>query len=350
MSDFFGQDDDLTYWESMGQTDGTQPQEAAPAEASADTAVTEDVVQEAPTDTVETAAEETQEQQQQRLRDEKGRFAKAQEETPAEAVDPELEAFLAKYGGDAQKALRGAAEQAKLMGRQAQELGEYRAYIEQIQAQQAQAQQPQQQYVAPDALAEWAQSLPPTSLPMVVQQAYQQGNQAAADAALAELGEYDRTAARQLDRWMIQQDFLRTQQQAQQVQTQTQSEWDRAAEQFAQQVPDLTKFAPQMMELAGLPENADILRLIESGSPTARITALRLLYNEARGRETATLNSSAMEIVQQQRDDADAAAAAAQVVSAATTKPMPAGKSAADRIGDEWTAIEQPLKDGWNIG
>src|SRR5215468_11019651 len=50
------------------------------------------------------------------------------------AEDPEVRAFLAKYGDDPQKALKGAAELSRLLGRQARDLTKAQEQVQQLQS------------------------------------------------------------------------------------------------------------------------------------------------------------------------------------------------------------------------
>lgn len=66
------------------------------------------------------------------------------EETPEEPeTDPVLAEYLAKYGNDPEKALKAAANQTDLIGRQGAELGELRSQIEQLRQQVATPPTPQ---------------------------------------------------------------------------------------------------------------------------------------------------------------------------------------------------------------
>jgi hypothetical protein len=62
------------------------------------------------------------------------------EEEAEPGEDPEIKAFLAKYQGDTEKALRGGAELQRLLGRQGQELSQLREANAQLQALLAEAQ------------------------------------------------------------------------------------------------------------------------------------------------------------------------------------------------------------------
>lgn len=134
---------------SDAEVDAAFAKAFAPAEA--DTAEPTDEV----TPGEEPAAEE-ETQQEGPPRNEKGQFApyeeqETEEEPAAPAAEPEegdeVSQFLAKYGGDPEKALRGALELQKLQGRQSDELGQLRQTVQELQ-QRLETPQPQpQQYV-----------------------------------------------------------------------------------------------------------------------------------------------------------------------------------------------------------
>lgn len=100
---------------------------------------------EAQTDEV-TPGEEPAAEEEGQHRDELGRFARAEEgeEEQQEGEDPVLAEFLSKYDGDPEKALKAAAHQANLLGRQGDELGQLRSELQQLREglQTSQVQQP----------------------------------------------------------------------------------------------------------------------------------------------------------------------------------------------------------------
>ena len=130
-----GGDDSVTdeaFAEAFRRADGVTPEEPSD-EATPDE---------------ESAADEEIEGQP---RDEQGRFTRTQpevtdledqqaehdqeldeQEQPEDEGDPEVAAFLAKYGNDPDKALRAAVELSKLQGRQGDELGQLRQTVEDL--------------------------------------------------------------------------------------------------------------------------------------------------------------------------------------------------------------------------
>jgi len=141
--------------------EGQSGVEAKLAEAGADQ-VRRHSFDEAP-EVTEAAPEGTPAEETQRARDEQGRFA-AQEQPEAQAPEdvveevavdnegnPDVAKFLAKYGGDVDKALEGAVNLQRQSGQQSNELGELRQLVSELgtlnQNISAAQNQPQQQYV-----------------------------------------------------------------------------------------------------------------------------------------------------------------------------------------------------------
>jgi hypothetical protein len=125
-------------------------------------------------------------------RDEQGRFAAAEqpeaeapgnvaEENQAEAVeaDPAVANFLAKYGGDVDKALQGAVNLQRKAGEQSNELGELRRMVDELSQlrESIQAnQQPQQQYLD-QGTVDWFDQQVMSNPQGALEWARQQGNQ-----------------------------------------------------------------------------------------------------------------------------------------------------------------------------
>jgi hypothetical protein len=119
---------------------------------------------------------------------ESGQFAPAPE-TPAPAPeadtstgeDPVLEAYLAKYGGDTAAALKAAANQADLIGRQGNELGQTRQELAKLQGQLETLMALQQ---APSAPARSDEQVEEYAVETAVSQGYFQGATALANEAV----------------------------------------------------------------------------------------------------------------------------------------------------------------------
>lgn len=127
----------------IGGDDSATDEAFAEAFRRADGVTPEEPSDEATPDEQPAADEETEGQP----RDDEGRFARTtpevtdleeqqaaheQETAEADEADPEVSAFLAKYGNDPDKALRAAVELSKLQGRQGDELGQLRQELAQL--------------------------------------------------------------------------------------------------------------------------------------------------------------------------------------------------------------------------
>lgn len=348
MAELFETDDDLGFWENMGQEPG--PEAAAPETG---TTVVEAVADVAPADPADNAEEATTAPERPRNAD--GTFAKAEPDGTQEAVEEAQERLLAGNFKSAEDLERGYVELRQRFNERDAEVSELRQLREQFEQLREQMRPQPQQAPAVEQIQEQLYENPHAIIP-TIQQAHQAalaGDPNAAtvrDAALATLRELNGVEAERYSRWVATTEWQAAQQQTVQQQTQLDGAWQQAAAEFAQSAPDFNQFAPQIADLAGRPENADLLKLLEVGGPQARISVLRVLYNEARGQATDNLRQASQEIQRTQAQDAERAAQDAAVVTTTTAKPPPAPQTAADRIGAEWEQIESSLSDGWNIG
>jgi hypothetical protein len=335
VTEFYSQDDDMDFWENMGQE--TAASEETPAEV---------VTEEAPAEDTAEAQPETEPQAEapteERPRDEKGRVL-PKEETPEEPqYDPAVQDYLAKYGGDPEKALAAAVEAQRKIGEQGSELGELRRLIEE----RIPEQQEEQPSYDQDALAEWFETNP-TRIPQVASQAAQQygSSNPLYISAITAWREIDEVGATAFNNEVIKNE-LRTELQGA---TPTSQPWESTAAQFAQSHPDFQNYAPQMQEIAKEYE-AVVQNTLQDGTPEAQLQVLKFLYQEARGRQADTLTATKTQVAQEAQEGADRAIQDAQVASATAVKSDPPRKSAADLIAEEWDALERPLADGWNVG
>lgn len=100
----------------------------------------------------------------------------ADEEVVQDATDPAVAAYLARHGGDINKAVKTAAHQAALAARQGTEVGELRRIVEELATtQQQQAQQQQPQYVD-QATVDWFDEQVMTNPVQALEWARQQQN------------------------------------------------------------------------------------------------------------------------------------------------------------------------------
>lgn len=266
------------------------------------------------------------------------------EEPPAADDDAELQAYLNRYG-DSDKALRAAVEREKLMGRQAQELGELRAMLEERMAEDASAVQPQYDQ---DAVEMWLADNP-TRIPEVAQNAFYAGNEQVLDAAVAAWRDLDRASANKFERWMVGQQVRAELHAETQTRDQSQADWNAAAAEFSRTHDDLEQVAPKMLELAKSYPN--MVQILRTGDPTAKTEVLDFLYTKARGHVADNLAAAARDVAREQAQEAEKAIKDAVVASAATAVPAGVTDIAA-AIAADWDTLDRPFasgEDGWNI-
>jgi hypothetical protein len=275
-----------------------------------------------------------------------------------EIDDPDVAAYLDKYQGDPVKALRAATEAQRKIGEMGNELGQYRQWYEQ-----QQAQQPQQQTgnvdvaTLQDQLFENQHAIIPT-----IQSAHQRallGDSQAAlvrDTAIATLRDLNAVEAERYSRWVAQSEWQAQQQTQQVAQTQQQTAWNQTVAQLEQELPRINELAPTIMEIAQQPQFGAALEVLQSGNPEARAWAIRTLYREAeaqKGRQNAdTLSQTAAQIAKDTAVEAERAIAEASVASATTSVPTreltPKEKDLAETYA-AWDADDAKYSRGWNI-
>lgn len=269
-----------------------------------------------------------------------------------EVDDPEVEALLGKYGGDPLKALKAAAEAQRHIGSLNNELGQLRAIADDVEALKAAQARP----VAPHT--QITEDLIDRDPATATQLAYEQGNEHALRLAYDAWKDVDPANAAV---WVVTQQQQAREQaltaeiQAlrQQITPMAQSQEDAA---FANEVRVLTAQEPDAWERirSGAekidPAVAQVLyTALETGTPEQKIGAFKALNELTRGPAQPATPAEVRELVREQALEAERAIAEASVVSATATKTEPAGKTAADLIGDEWAAQEKPYLDGWNF-
>jgi len=334
-------------------------QEEAPEETPADTvdepAPSDDVAESDPAaddPTPDPVPDGTYEDENGRLRGPDGKFvAKGTEEHPHDPdvepnvdpepeewvldVDPDVQSFLEKYDGDLNKALRGAIEAQKMVGRQGSELGELRklqADLESLRSEIANR-QPEQPQILPN-YRELIDEDPRTAAVT----AYENQHWDAMGAALAAWKEEDPVEARLFamqvknEAEMAQQRYEFEERLAQaQPQVNTEQEFVQAMSGLVARYPDLESTLPAIDEVSR--ERPLLRSVLESGSPADRVAALEDLYLIAKSRTVASDTSAAVRQVQVRvSDEARQARAAAAVVSSS-------GASAA--TGDQPTKADE---------
>lgn len=259
------------------------------------------------------------------------------EETPAEPVveeappaEAETEAepspvqkYLEKYGGDVDKALAAAAEAQSLIGRQGGELGELRQELAAIR-EAVTPQEPQLEYN--EQTSTWAQEI--GAAPNFYEgadYALQKGNTQLYDeimetayltypkeAARYEIALAQRTAQQQL---MSQIGPVLAPVQQRTAQEQFTEAWRSVAT----QIPDLSEFTPQLLEVAQ--QNPEMLQALQSPDQTSRERVIRNLYAIAKFGAAAPLSAATAQAVQDTTAQAEALRRAAAVGQATSQGP-----------------------------
>lgn len=320
--------------------DGSLEEEAVPAEEP----TAEVAVADPPDETVEPDAAADD-----RPRDEKGRFVPREIDDEVAVDDPELQALLAKYKGDPLQALRAAAEAQRHVGSVHQEIGQLRQQMEDMANRQPQMVTPQTPVT---------QDLIDSNPAAATELAYTQQNQVALRAAFEAWKMEEPTDAAL---WYSQKQIEAVNQQweerysqlAQQVQPLQQQQADNV---FAQGIRQLHAADPQVHDrivegAAHLPEEVAgaLYTLLETGTPDQKLGAYKALAELTKAPASPATPDEVRAQAREAALEADRAIAEAAVVSATATRTEPAGKSAADVIGDEWAEAEKPFLDGWNI-
>ena len=289
----------------------------------------------------------------ERPRDEKGRFAKVEEETPTDPevaeyeqqaetteeqpeetadedgdivleIDDDLQAVLDKYDGDVTKALRALNDSQSMIGRQGNELGQLRSELAEMrQALEQRLQQPAQpQYIGPyvNDIEENPQGL--------VMEALERGDVPTMERALRAWGEYEPFQAAT---------FLMTLQQQAAEQspaamapaptaptTPQGPTLEDAMSEVVARHPDVEKYLPQVEQVAQeFPTLRDSMR---AGSPAAQAQAFEELLKIAKARSQGSDTQAAMKRIvlrtqeEVRKEKSDAAVVSAKNRSAATPK------------------------------
>lgn len=293
---------------------------------------------------------------------ETGRFVPAEETIPQEPqsdADPVVAEYLAKYGGNLDEAVKAAAHQSSLVGRQGAEIGELRQQMQDL----VQALQQREQAAQP----QFAQAIDIDSV------IANEGFVAAAERTAA-AGDWN-THNRVLAEWRgMEPDTANMYVLAKQAAFEAQQARSRAAElerntqeargqtaiqaataRLIAEFPDYETLQPLMREeaaeaqrLAGRPVYGPML---ESGDPDQAFLALRTLASLARTRQAGSAQQNAAELARTAAAETQRAKAEAMVASATGNAPeAPAPKSYDQELLDLFRSEDAPAADGWQVG
>jgi len=236
-------------------------------------------------------------------------------------VDPDVQSFLEKYDGDLNKALRGAIEAQKMVGRQGSELGELRKVQQDLEALKTTLLQRQNEPAPqPQILPNYRELIDEDPRTAAVT-AYENQHWDAMGAALAAWKEEDPVEARLFamqvknEAEMAQQRYEFEERLAQaQPQVNTEQEFVQAMSGLVARYPDLEATLPAIDAVSK--ERPLLRQVLESGSPSDRVAALEDLYLIAKSRTVASDTSAAVrQVAVRVSDEARQARAAAAVVS-----------------------------------
>jgi hypothetical protein len=287
-------------WEAQSITaEAEQPEQPA----------VEQPEEEVPAGTEETETEETETEEEESGEDEdEGEEEVGEDGEPAEvdavSADPEVKAFLSKYGNDPEKALKGAAELSRLLGRQARDLTKANDENAQLRAALMEAQavsaglgvplnEPQREWVE-----QAAQSVNPA---MFAKQAVDQGEFELARAVCREWALTSPYDALQVGEWInqVQSATYQAANQAPVVST------DQVIQALDEAMPEMRAYYGQMTQIvAKLGDTHPLVAESRSTDPEEAMRGLIGLYEIARA-STATVNDAQAEVKKRKRREAD---------------------------------------------
>src|SRR5215472_6727722 len=233
--------------------------------------------------------------------------------------DPEVRAFLAKYGNDPEKALKGAAHLALLLGRQGRDLSKVQEENAQLRAALSEAQAVSAGMATPlnEQQREWvegaAQSVNPAAF---VQQAAREGQFELARAVCREWALTAPYEALRTGQWVD-----ATEAQVYQAAMQPQAfTTDQILAALDEEMPEMRPFYGQMTQVvAQLGEGHPLVLESHSADPEEAMRGLIGLYEIARA-STATVEDAHAEVKKRRRKEADDERAKGQV-SSGTNSP-----------------------------
>jgi hypothetical protein len=329
---------DFSAWEEMADVPDAAPDEGTPV------AETEAPAPEMVADTAEEQAQDG------RPRDEHGRFVSTKDEPVVEAEQQEAERLLAGKYKTVEELERAYQSAESRLGQSGSELGELRQAVQELRAQL----QPQEPQYNPETLQEWFDQNP-HQVGTVASNAAQQvleGNQGAQDlldAALVAWGDLDPVGAKRFERQFIAAQVRAEQTQMTSAEAQATRAWNDAAQQFAQDHPDMNQFAPKMMELAD--QSPAMVRLLQDPNPGTRLEALDYLYTKAKAAVGDTLQAAKVQVDAEAAQAVDQAIQDATVASATTTNPQDPNKRPEDILEERMRrAMPFAFDGGWSFG
>lgn len=266
----------------------------------------------------EEAEQEEAEQEEEEETEESGEEAEegeAEEEAPE--VDVEVQAFLAKYGNDPDKALKGAAELQRLMGRRDQEKIELARRVEQLEAAAAQAQAFSSVggYLS-DEQREWVEAAVESPNPAgYAQQAIQAGEYELARALCREWAQVNPYEATRVGQFVDAVEYQETQRQAEPEPVPPATTWKALTESY----PELRTYEGQMVgTLERLGPEHPLVQEARSTDPAQAVRGIFGIYEIAKA-STFALSETRNGVKAKQRQAASDAIEAAVVTSSSNS-------------------------------
>jgi hypothetical protein len=218
-------------------------------------------------------------------------------------ADPEVRAFLSKYGNDPEKALKGAAELSRLLGRQARDLTRANEEAAQLRAALVEAQTVATGMGAPlnEQQREWVEGAAGSVNPAAfVQQAANQGEFELARAVCREWAVSSPFDALQVGQWVNEREVEAYQAANAPPVVST----DQVLEALDGAMPEMRAYYAQMTDVVGkLGEGHPLVQESRSSDPEEAMRGLIGLYEIARA-STATVNDAQAEVKQRKRQEA----------------------------------------------
>ena len=264
-------------------------------------------------------AEDEDEEEGEDESEEEGDESEPEAEDVVAEGDPEVQAFLSKYGNDPQKALKGAAELSRLLGRQGRDLSRAQTENEQLRAALMESQAVHAGLGMPlnEQQREWVEGAAASPNPAAfVQQAVNEGEFDLARAVCREWAVASPYDALQVGQWVNarQDEMYRAANQAPQATT------DQIIAALDEAMPEMRPFYGQMTHvIAQLGDGHPLVQQSRSPDAEEAMAGMIGLYEIARA-STATIEGAQDEAKKKRRREADDERARGQV-SSATNSP-----------------------------
>jgi hypothetical protein len=306
------------------ESEGAEPDATTPAAEVQDEAPSDDIEETPATEEEEVSEEEVSEEPGEEVEEEEPSEEEepeevSEEETPSAEFtsdDPDVLAYLARHGNDPEAALKAAASQEKILGRQGRELGQLRARVEELEAEAEQAALFSTGRVLSAEQQAWVEEAvgSENALPYI-QLAIQEGEFDLARAVL-EQGEFSTAQVVRLSQGI---DAAEGRSMQQEIPV-GQIDHQRLFAILQEHYPDMPQYEAEMTAtLASLGDDHPVSIAAHSHDPGEAAQGIISLYEIARAKKT-TVASAREEVKTKNRQAADDVRRQAQVMSAQATR------------------------------